>query len=80
MNQHIDRTTNVFRLPIKHRVTYRYKPGDIGSALAEGLRHEVIAGDIEQALHDLLFVCESEDVLAAREMLSQLLNALEQSK
>lgn len=36
-------------------ITYRYKHGDIARALAEGLKHERIAADIEQVLHDVLF-------------------------
>jgi hypothetical protein len=42
-------------------------------ALKEGFRYQVCADDIEQALHDLLFVAGEEDVLAARSMLSDLL-------
>ena len=67
--------SNVTRLTGKPRITLRYQVGDITRALAEGLRHDLITADIESALHDLLFVAGPEDVLAARELLSELLHA-----
>lgn len=67
---------NIVRFPNRQNITYRYKQGDIGRALAQGLRYEMIAADIEGALHDLLFVAEPEDVINAREMISGLLHAL----
>ena len=39
---------------------YRYKAGDITRALAEGLKHEGIAADIEKVLHDVLFFPEHD--------------------
>jgi hypothetical protein len=47
--------TNVTPLHPTPTTTYRYKAGDITRALAEGLKHEGIAADIEQVLHDVLF-------------------------
>lgn len=42
--------------------TYRYRDGDIVRALAQGVRHEVVAADIERVLRDILFFPEeSED-------------------
>ena len=61
-------------------ITYRYKHGDIARALAEGLKHERIAADIEQVLHDVLFFPEPEHerygaLVAASNVLHNLLNA-----
>lgn len=39
---------------------YRYKAGDITRALAEGLKHEVVAADIEKVLRDVLFFPEHD--------------------
>jgi len=68
--------SNITRLPGTPDSRRRYQAGDITSALAEGLRHEDIAGQIEQALEQLIFVAGPEDILAARELLSDLLDAL----
>jgi hypothetical protein len=67
--------SNVTRLNGKPRITLRYQAGDITRALAEGLHHDLITADIESALHGLLFIGGPEDVLAARELLSRLLQA-----
>ena len=67
--------TNVTRLTGKPQAAYQYQTGDITHALAEGLKHEEIAADIEQALEHLLFIAGPEDVLAVRELLSRLLQA-----
>lgn len=67
--------SNIVRLTDRTQPTYRYKQGDISRAITEGPRHEVITTDIEQALFNLLFVAEEEDVLAARGLLSVLLHA-----
>jgi hypothetical protein len=61
--------------------TDRYKHGDIARALAEGLKHERIAADIEQVLHDVLFFPEQEHerygaLVAASHVLHNLLNAM----
>ncbi|MEC9388078.1 MAG: hypothetical protein VX393_17125 [Pseudomonadota bacterium] len=52
--------TNVTPLHPTPTTTYRYKAGDITRALAEGLKHEGIAADIEQVLHDVLFFPEHD--------------------
>jgi hypothetical protein len=67
--------SNVTRLASKPKTTYRHQVGDITRALAEGLRHDLIAADIELALHDLLFIAGPEDALVTRELLSKLLRA-----
>jgi hypothetical protein len=61
--------------------TDRYRQGDIARALAEGLKHERIAADIEQVLHDVLFFPEQEHerygaLVAASNVLHNLLNAM----
>lgn len=56
---------------------FRYKEGDIGRALAEGLRHSVTAEDIEQALYSLLFIRDEFSADIVRELLADLLNAAE---
>jgi len=66
---------NVTQLHDHTDATDRYQHGDICRALAEGLKHEQIAADIEQALEHLLFIAGPEDILAAREVLSRLLQA-----
>ncbi|MDS1310500.1 hypothetical protein [Marinobacter xiaoshiensis] len=66
--------SNVIRLSDK-KCSFRYQKGDIVQALTQGLLHQVCRDDIEQALHDLLFVAGEEDVFAARSMLSDLLEA-----
>jgi hypothetical protein len=67
--------SNITRLPGTPDSRRRYQAGDITSALAEGLRHKEIAGQIEQALEQLIFVAGPEDILAARETLADLLHA-----
>ena len=67
--------SNVTQLHSNTDATDHYKQGDIARALAEGLKHEEIAADIEQALEHLLFIAGPEDVLAVRELLSRLLQA-----
>jgi hypothetical protein len=72
--------TNVTRLHSNTDATDRYKQGDIARALAEGLKHERIAADIEQVLHDVLFFPEQEHqrygaLVAASHVLHNLLNA-----
>jgi len=52
--------TNVTPLHPTPTTTYRYKAGDITRALAEGLKHEGMAADIEQVLHDVLFFPEHD--------------------
>jgi hypothetical protein len=42
--------SNVTQLHSNTNATDRYKQGDIARALAEGLKHERIAADIEQTL------------------------------
>lgn len=71
--------SKVTTLPSKHPTTYRYQTGNITRALGEGLKHEQIATKIEQALEHLIFVAGSEDIQAARELLSDLLDALKES-
>ncbi|MFT4941506.1 MAG: hypothetical protein ACI88A_004576 [Paraglaciecola sp.] len=51
-------TSKATRLHSNTDATDRYKHGDIARALAEGLKHERIAADIEQVLHDVLFFPE----------------------
>lgn len=68
--------SNITRLPGTPDSRRRYQAGDIIRALTDGLRHEDIAEGIEQALENLLFVAGPEDVLAARELLSDLLYSL----
>ena len=53
--------SNVTPLNPKPSINYRYKRGDITRALAEGLKHEVVAADIEQVLHDVLFFPEHDE-------------------
>lgn len=60
----------------------RYRQGDITRALLEGLKHEGIAADIEQVLHDVLFFPDADheryDTLcAASNVLHNLLFALQ---
>ncbi|WP_199451663.1 hypothetical protein [Marinobacter sp. bablab_jr008] len=52
--------SNVTPLHPTPTTTYRYRAGDITRALAEGLKHEGIAADIEQVLHDVLFFPEHD--------------------
>ncbi|ERS81609.1 hypothetical protein Q672_09880 [Marinobacter sp. EVN1] len=52
--------TNVTLLHPTPTTIYRYKAGDITRALAEGLKHESIAADIEKVLHDVLFFPEHD--------------------
>jgi len=60
---------------------FKYKRGDITRALAEGLKHEVVAADIEQVLHDVLFFPEHDEseqygaLCAASYVLHNLLHA-----
>jgi hypothetical protein len=73
--------SNVTQLHSNTDATDRYKHGDITRALAEGLKHERIAADIEQVLHDVLFFPEQEHerygaLVAANHVLHNLLNAM----
>jgi len=71
--------SKVTRLPGKPKTTEvrrQYQKGDLIRALAEGLLNQEIVGDIEQALHDLLFIGGEEDVLVVKAMLIDLLHAL----
>jgi hypothetical protein len=73
--------SNVTQLNSATDATDRYKHGDIIRALAEGLKHEGIAADIEQVLHDVLFFPEQEHerygaLVAASNVLHNLLNAM----
>mgnify|MGYP003626967537 CR=1 FL=1 len=59
----------------------RYRQGDIGRALLEGLKREGIAADIEQVLHEALFFPEQEHkqygaLVSASNVLHNLLNAM----
>lgn len=56
-------------------VTFRYRAGDITRALAEGLRHEQVADDVETVLYDLLFIADQHTIDSARELLADLLEA-----
>jgi hypothetical protein len=72
--------TTVTRLHSTTDATDRYKQGDIARALAEGLKHERIAADIEQVLHDVLFFPDHDHerygaLVAASHVLHNLLNA-----
>lgn len=73
--------TNVTLLHPTPTTTYRYKAGDITRALAEGLKHEGIAADIEKVLHDVLFFPEHDAdeqygaLCAASDVLYNLLHA-----
>jgi hypothetical protein len=73
--------SNVTQLHSPIDATDRYKHGDITHALAEGLKYERIAADIEQVLHDVLFFPEQEHerygaLVAASNVLHNLLNAM----
>lgn len=65
--------------PIKPQaqVTYRYRPGDFTRALREGLQHENIVEDIEAIMYGLLFHRDDDSVILARELLFDLVNALD---
>lgn len=54
---------------------YRYKAGDITRALAEGLRHEAVADDVEAVLSGLLFSSDEHAIDSTRELLADLLEA-----
>jgi len=54
---------------------FRYKAGDITRALAEGLRHEAVADDVEAVLSGLLFSPDEHAIDSARLMLADLLEA-----
>lgn len=56
-------------------VTFRYRAGDITRALAEGLRHEQVADDVETVVYDLLFIADQHTIDSARELLADLLEA-----
>lgn len=56
-------------------VTFRYRAGDITRALAEGLRHETVADDVEAVLSALLFSADEHAIDSARELLADLLEA-----
>ncbi|WP_100638213.1 hypothetical protein [Marinobacter salexigens] len=71
--------SNITRLTDKPQITYQYQAGDITRVLTEGLRYDQIAAEIKQALEHLIFVAGSEDILAARELLSDLLHAVKDS-
>jgi hypothetical protein len=72
--------SNVTQLHDHTDATDRYQHGDIARALAEGLKHERIAADIEQVLHDVLFFPDHDHerygaLCAASNVLHNLLNA-----
>jgi hypothetical protein len=72
--------TNITRLHSNTDAADRYKHGDIARVLAEGLKHERIAADIEQVLHDVLFLPDHNHerygaLCAASHVLHNLLNA-----
>jgi len=72
--------SNVTQLHDHTDATDRYQQGDIARALAEGLKHERIAADIEQVLHDVLFIPDHDHerygaLCAASNVLHNLLNA-----
>ena len=56
-------------------ITFRYRAGDITRALAEGLRHEAVADDVEAVLSGLLFSPDEHAIDSARELLADLLEA-----
>lgn len=61
-------------------VTYRYRPGDFTRALREGLRHENIIDDIEVVMYGLLFHRDNDSVIMAKDLLFDLVNALDASE
>lgn len=70
---------NVTQIRPNPAQTYYYRKGDIVRALAEALRHEQIAEDVEAALSELLFLpadeAERESIVdSARILLSDLLD------
>jgi hypothetical protein len=67
--------SNVFRFPARPDFYFKYKDGDICRALAEGVRHEVVATDIEHALFALLFESDDDCHYMARDLLADLLHA-----
>jgi hypothetical protein len=72
--------SNVTQLHSNTDAADHYKQGDIARALAEGLKHEGIAADIEQVLHDVLFIPDHDHerygaLCAASNVLHNLLNA-----
>jgi hypothetical protein len=72
--------SNITQLHSSTDATDHYKQGDITRALAEGLKHEGIAADIEQVLHDVLFIPDHDHerygaLCAASNVLHNLLNA-----
>jgi hypothetical protein len=72
--------SNVTQIHDHTDATDRYQHGDIARALAEGLKHERIAADIEQVLHDVLFIPDHDHerygaLCAASNVLHNLLNA-----
>lgn len=61
-------------------VTYRYRPGDFTRALREGLRHENIVDDIEEIMFGLLFHRDDHSHDMARDLLADLVNALDKTE
>jgi len=72
--------SNVVRFPARPDFYFKYKDGDISRALAEGLRHKVVATDIEHALFALLFERDDNSHDMARDLLADLLHANEGCK
>lgn len=68
--------------PIKPQgpITYRYRPGDFTRALREGLRHENIVDDIEEIMYGLLFHRDDHSHDMARDLLADLVNALDKAE
>ncbi|WP_373190478.1 hypothetical protein [Halomonas sp.] len=66
---------NVTELHPTPAPAFRYKAGDITRALAEGLRHEAVADDVEAVLSGLLFSPDEHAIDSARELLADLLEA-----
>lgn len=62
------------------QVTYRYRPGDFTRALREGLRHENIVDDIEAVMYGLLFQRDDDSVTMAKELLLDLVCALNKTE
>lgn len=65
---------------LQPRNSYLYRPGDFTRALREGLRHENIVDDIEEIMFGLLFHRDDDSVVMARDLLFDLVRAVDKAE